>query len=411
MKNQMESCRACKSKNMSLFFPFGDHPPANQFLSEKELDVPEPLFPLNAYVCLDCALIQVPDKVPPGFFKHYVYMPSASSTMHTHFAHFAQKASSYCTAKTDRIVDIGCNDGLFLKACKDLGYPVLGIDPADNITELARKKGIEVVGEYFNSETARNVVSRYSTAQIIVTTNTFNHIDNLHNFMEGVLVLLNDQGVFIVEVPHSLNLVVKNEFDTIYHEHLSEFSVKSFMDLYRHFDMEIFDIERLPVHGGSMRIFAQKKNGPHKIKPAVDKWLADERDAELFSKSTYAEFKQRIDDIGKRLVALLKKLKSEGKSIAGYGAPAKGNTLLNYYRIGPDLLDFLADKNSLKQGLYSPGMHIPVVHPDIILKKKPDYLLILAWNFADEIIEQQSEYGKGGGRFIVPIPDIAIISQ
>lgn len=406
----MKQCRACKSDKMLMFLPLGVHPPANSFLRAEQLDEPEPSFELNTYACLNCGLVQIPDNIPPGFYRHYLYIPSASTTMHEHFYGLAEiLKAQHLRAPKAMVVDVGCNDGLFLKASHDLGLNTLGIDPATNIVEFAREKGLRVVNEYFNPETARQVRDDFGAATVIVTTNTFNHIDDLHSFVKGVEILLADDGVFLIEVPHALDYVQKNEFDTIYHEHLSVFSVKSLVDLLRFFEMEIFEIERLPIHGGSMRVYSRKKRGSTEVSPTVAEWLLREEDAELCSSETYVAFAESVRRIKEELLALLRQLKQGGKKIIGYGAPAKGSTLLNYYEIGRDTLDYLVDKNPLKHGLYSPGTHIPIVEPERIAEDPPDYMLILAWNFADEIMAQQQAFRERGGKFILPIPEPRVV--
>jgi len=408
----MERCRACRSDRMFSFLPLGMHPPANKFLTFEELSRPEAKFPLNVHVCLECALIQVANHIPANFFRHYIYMPSASATMLRHFADLAQTLRErFIDSDDDLMVDIGCNDGLFLKSCNDLGCKTLGIEPAANIAEIARDKGVNVVNEYFSPELAESCRNQTGQAKIIVTTNTFNHIDDLHDFMDGIIKLLTEDGVFVIEVPTALDLIEKNEFDTVYHEHVSEFSLKSLVDLFSFFKMEIFDVEQLSIHGGSMRVYSQKIGANRENDLVVDDILKREHERDLFSESTYVEFASRVTAIKEELLSMLKTLKNEGKKVAGYGAPAKGNTLLNYYGIGPDHLEFLADRNALKQGMYSPGMHIPIVAPAVILEEQPDYLLILAWNFAEEIIEQQDEYRVRGGGFIVPIPEPKFVNE
>jgi hypothetical protein len=406
------TCRACRGTNLYRFLPLGDHPPANAFVTPAQAAAgPQPAFPLDVSACLDCGVVVVPDMLPPDFFQDYHYVPSASATMHAHFARFAQAVRDrYARGPGELVVDIGCNDGLFLKACADLGMATLGIEPAANIAALARAKGLEIVNEYFGAEMAHGVRARYGPAAVITTTNTFNHIDDLHAFMRGVDVLLADGGTFIVEVPQALTLVEQNEFDTVYHEHMSTFSVTSLAKLYRFFGMRIVQVEELPIHGGSMRVSAQRRPDSAAEVPEVQAWLDLERERGLFEATTYDALAGRVHRIRAELLELLHGLKREGKRLAGYGAPAKGNTLLNYYGIGPELLDFLADRNTLKQGKLSPGMHIPVVSPERILAVQPDYLLILAWNFADEIMAQQEEYRRRGGRFILPIPTPRVVA-
>jgi SAM-dependent methyltransferase len=394
-----------------MFLPLGDHPPANAFVTPAQAAAePQPAFPLDVSACLDCGVVEVPDMLPPDFFQDYHYVPSASATMHAHFANFARLVKERHAGERGKlVVDIGCNDGLFLKACADIGVDTLGIEPAANIAALARAKGLEVVNEYFGAENAGRIKATYGPAAVITTTNTFNHIDDLHAFMRGVDVLLAEGGTFIVEVPQALELVEQNEFDTVYHEHMSTFSVTSLAKLYEFFGMRIVRVEVLPIHGGSMRVSAQRRPATAPEVPEVQAWFDRERDHGLFKSETYDALAARVHLIRTQLLDLLRSFKAQGKRLAGYGAPAKGNTLLNYYGIGPDLLEYLADRNELKQGKLSPGMHIPVVSPDRILETQPDYLLILAWNFGDEIMQQQAEYQRRGGKFILPIPTPRVV--
>lgn len=395
-------CRACKCENVMMYLPLGSHPPGNAFLRAHQLDQPECRFDLDTHVCLRCGLVQIPNKIPRGFFEHYLYTPSASDTMHLHFAEFAKRVRERFLNDADLLVDIGCNDGLFLSAAQGMGIRTLGVDPAANIAELAREKGLSVITRYFNPETAEHILATHGKAQVIVTTNALNHVDDLHVFMEGVIALLAPDGVFAVEVPQVLTFLERNEFDTIYHEHLSVFSIKSLADLFRFFDMSIFDIEELEVHGGSMRVYAGR-GGPAGV-GVVEDWLARERAAGLFETKTYTRAAESAVRIRDRLLSLLDELHRAGQRIAAYGASAKGNTLLNYCGIGTDLLEYVVDRNPLKHGLYSPGMHIPVVGPEMLAADRPDYLLLLAWNLAEEIMRQQGEFRARGGRFILPLP-------
>lgn len=404
----MNACRGCQSSRLNLFLPLGSHPLANGFLKKEQLTAPEAKFPLDAHVCLDCGLIQIADQVPPEFFRNYVYVPSSIDTMHRHFADYARQVVDTCV-KSPRslVVDIGCNDGLFLGFVKERGVRTLGVDPATNIIQMARQKNLEVINEYFHPQLAKEIRQKHGPAAVIVTNNTFHHIGDLDTFTKGVTMLLEDSGIFIIEVPHAQEVVELNQFDGIYHEHVSQFTAKAFVNHLRRFDMEVFQLQRLGVHGGSMRVFARKRKGA--VGPAVAEWISREAEKGLFKVETYDAFRARVEQIKDNLLRLLRNLKADGKKLAGYGASARGNTLLNYFGIGTDLLDYVVDRNKLKQGLYTPGMHIPVYSVEKILEDRPDYVLLLAWNFADEVIKQQHEYHRLWGKFILPIPEPRIV--
>jgi SAM-dependent methyltransferase len=402
MDSVLHSCRACRSEDLFLFLPLGDHPPANMFVGADRRDEPQPAFPLNAQVCLNCGLIQVADQIPADFFRHYLYVPSGATTMHSHFADLAGVLKTQ--AKHGLVVDIGCNDGLLLEAANKIGAKTLGIDPASNLAEIARKRGVEVHVAYFDPATAHEVKAKYGPARVIVTTNTFNHIGDLHRFMEGVETLLDDEGVFVVEVPWSKEIVETNEFDNIYHEHVSEMSLLSIVKLGEFFGLDVVDAQKLSVHGGSMRVFLRRHRAGVPIAPIVQTMLAEEKAAGLTEVGTYRAFAERVEQMRTTLVGMIADLKSNGQTIAGYGAPAKGNTLLNYFKIGPDSLDFLVDRSTLKHGLFSPGMQIEILPTEAIAERKPDVLLVLAWNFFDEIRVQQSAFEARGGRFLIPLP-------
>jgi len=407
----MDVCRACKSTNLYMFLPLGDHPPANAFLTPAQAaQGPQPVFPLDVTACLNCGVIIVPDMLPPDFFQDYHYVPSASATMHTHFGNFAKLVKERHTGGHGKlVVDIGCNDGLFLKACAELGVDTLGVEPAANIAAMARAKGLEIVNEYFGADNAHAIKAKYGAATVITTTNTFNHIDDLHAFMRGVDVLLDEGGTFIVEVPQALELVEKNEFDTVYHEHMSTFSVTSLAKLYRFFGMRIVRVEVLPIHGGSMRVSAQRRPESAAEEPEVQRWLDLERDHGLFKAETYDALAGRVHRIRRELVDLLRGLKAQGKRLAGYGAPAKGNTLLNYCGIRREYVEFTVDRSPHKQGTYLPGTHIPVLGPEAISDARPDYVLILPWNLKDEITRQLAFIADWGGRFVIASPQTRVL--
>lgn len=400
-------CRACLSPAPYMFLAMGDHPPANMFVRAENLGDIQPAFALDTQACLECGLIQVADQIPADFFRHYLYVPSGAATMHDHFGALAPRLVA--EAAGGLIVDIGCNDGLLLAACNRHGGRTLGVDPAANLAEIAATRGVTVHVAYFGPETAAALRAEHGPVKVIVTTNTFNHIGDLHAFMRGVTILLADDGVFMIEVPWSKDLLEKNEFDTVYHEHVSEFSVRSIARLAEFFGLRIVDIDRLNVHGGSMRVHLRRETAGVVPQPIVAAMMDEEAAAGMLDAGTYDDFAVRIENVRVCLIEMLAALKRGGLKVAGYGAPAKGNTLLNYFDIGPGTLDFLVDRNQLKQGLYSPGMHIPIRSVDAIATEAPDVLLVLAWNFFDEIRSQQTEFTARGGRFLVPLPEPMLV--
>lgn len=400
--DQLERCRACGSEKMMLFLPMGNHPPANMFVRPEDRDAPQPAFPLNTQACLDCGMIQVADQIPDGFYTHYLYVPSSARTMHDHFEGLARTVTDL--AGEGLIVDIGCNDGLMLSFANAMGARTLGIDPAANIAETAAKNGVDVHVAYFTPDTATELREARGPAKVVVATNTLNHVDDLHAFMRGVDNLLSDDGWFVVEVPWGRDILLTNEFDNVYHEHMSEMSLLSLVKLAEATGMAVVDVTRLPIHGGSMRVFMRKAAAAQAPSAEVTAMLDAEREAGMQSAEAFAEFADRVAAIRDKLVWMLADLKAGGARIAGYGAAAKGNTLLNYFGIGPETLDYLVDRNPLKQGMLSPGVLIPIHGPEIIAEQRPDYLLVLAWNFFDEIREQLSDYEASGGKFIVPLP-------
>ena len=407
----MPNCRACRSGRLYTFLSLGDHPPANAFLRDDELALPEPRWPLKPQVCLNCGLIQIPNVLRADFFRDYLYVPSTSVTLHQHFADLAAAVrQSFAKGSDDLVVDIGSNDGLFLWKLKDCGGRGLGVEPATNLAEVARRRGVDVITEYFDADTARHVRADYGAARVITATNTFNHIDDLHAFMAAVMELLDADGTFIIEVPYARDLLENNEFDTVYHEHLSEFTVKSLVELFDCFDLEVVNIVRLPVHGGSIRVFGRRKVAGIVPSTTAEEWKAGEEGAALFDVATYDAFAERVQTIKLRTLELLQELMADGRTIAGYGAPAKGNTLLNYYGIGPDTLTYLVDGNPRKHGLFSPGMHIPIVPVYHVLEDQPDYMLLLAWSSSEEIMRQQRLYRYRGGTFIHPIPEPRVLT-
>lgn len=394
-------------------FPFlslGSMPIPNGFLTKEQFIQPEPHYPLGVLVCERCWLVQLTHIVPASsMFKNYLYIPSTSTTMLEHFKIMSHEIiREYGLNSTDLVVDIGSNDGTLLGFFKEQEVKVLGIDPASNLVQVARLKGIDTIDNFFSAKLAGAIANERGRAKIITATNVLAHINDIHDACEGVNALLHREGVFIAEFPYLMDLLDKNEFDTIYHEHLSYFAIRPLVELFKHYNMHIVDIRRSSIHGGSIRIYVAKKDSKHKPTQKVKEFLQQESLKKLDKRTTYDEFARRVKVTKRDLVNYLKRLKKEGKRIVGYGASAKGNVLLNYCDIDTKLLDYIVDSIPYKQGRYSPGTHIPIV-PEIRLQRDmPDFVLLLAWNFADEILKKQQTYREKGGQFIITIPYLRI---
>lgn len=399
----LHTCRACKAPDPYLFLPLGDHAPAQMLIRPEDLDKPQPAFPLNTQVCLECGLIEIADQVPADFFRHYLYVPSGATRMHDHFADLASVLAGLSDGRL--IVDIGSNDGLLLAGCNALGCRTLGFDPAENIAAIAAERGVRTHIDYFHPQSASTVREKYGAAKVIVTTNTFNHIGDLHRFMEAICVLLAEDGTFVVEVPRAKEYIEHTEFDNIYHEHVSEFSLLSIVKLADFFGLEVTDARSLPdIHGGSMRVFVRRKAMGLGSSDTVTAMLAEEASCGMLQSATYDRLAQRVETLGTDILAMLDEMKAQGLRIAGYGASARGNTLITHFGIDTRYLDFLVDRNPLKHGLYSPNTRIPIRPVEAIEEENPDVLLVLAWNFFEEIREQQEAFRARGGRFLVPLP-------
>lgn len=408
-ESTMEKCRACGADQPYLFLSYGEHSPGQMLIRPEDIDAPQPAFPLNAQACLECGLIAVADQIPEGFFTHYLYVPSGAATMHSHFDEFADVIAA--RAGDGLVVDIGSNDGLLLAACNARGCKTLGFDPAENIAEIAAQRGVETHVDYFHPQSAREVRDARGKAKVITTTNTFNHIGDLHSFMEAVCIMLEDDGTFIIEVPWAKEMLEKAEFDNMYHEHVSEFSVLSMVKLAEQFDLEVSDVTYLDgIHGGSFRTFMTRKSAGFPIGENVSKMLEEEAAIGMLDQATYDARTEEFDAIGTELRRIIDELKAQGKKIAGYGASARGSTTITYFGIGADDLDALFDKNPLKHGLYSPNTRIPIKPVEAIEEDKPDVLFMLAWNFFDEIYAQQEEFRARGGQFLVPYPKPRLVS-
>lgn len=405
------NCRFCNKPDIFKFLELGTMALANSFLTKAELEsANEPVYDLDVHFCEQCGLVQIGTVVPPdALFKDYIYFSSTSDLVHRHADYLAKSFQSRF-GLTDRsnVVEIASNDGTVLKYFKKTGVKTLGVEPASNIAAVARKEGVETVNEFFSDITAAHIRSSHGPADVILGRHVFAHVPEIHSFVKGLKNLLAPGGAIVIEAPYLVDFIDKNEFDTVYHEHYSYLSVRSMSYLFNLYDMELFDVERVPIHGGSILYFIGHRDA-HAIAPHVGSLIRMELDKKLDAKETYVSFARRSAGVKADLLALLMKLKGDGKRIAAYGAPAKGNTLLNYCGITTDLVDYTVDKSPYKQNLYTPGAHLPVYHPEKLAADMPDYVLLLAWNFAEEIMAQQKAYLAKGGKFILPIPEVRIV--
>ena len=405
-------CRICHSKSLTKFLDLEFTPPADDFLSSERLGEPEVYYPLEVFICNNCSLVQIGYVVPPEilFQKDYPYEASITETGVTHFLSLAKEASSRFDLSSDSfVVDIGSNVGVLLQGFKNQGAEVLGIEPARNICEIARNKGTETINDFFSEDLARKIIKERKKPKIVTGTNVVAHIDDHHSLVRGLDILLDKEGVFIFEAPYLVDLIENLEYDTIYHEHLSYLSVKPMNALFHKFGMEIFDVEKVAIHGGTLRYFVAREN-TYPISNNVNKFLELEKEKKIYEIDTLKNFAKSVQRNREELTWMLKSMKHKGKRIAGVSAPAKGMTLLNYCKIGPEILDFITEKSTLKIGKYTPGTHIPILHDSELIKQMPDYALLLAWNFADEIMKNLKDYKDAGGKFIIPIPKPRIIN-
>jgi len=394
---------------MFIALPMGEMPLANSLISSSRLGEPEAKFPIDLVMCKSCAQVQISQTVPPEtLFRHYLYFSSFSSTMLSHAQEIAEEAvKERGLGPSSLVVEIASNDGYLLKNFLKMGVPVLGIEPALNICKTAQERGIRTIPEFFCEALAKRLAEQGELADVILANNVMAHIPDIGGVLAGIKVLLRPGGVFIMETPYVKDLIDYLEFDTIYHEHVFYHSLTSLESLFRRHGLATKQVEHLPIHGGTLRVTVTHEGGEGDGR-AVRAWLAAES-AWARDEGYYRGFAGKVATFGVELTALLRNLKSQGKRIAGYGAAAKASTLINFLGLDGRTIDFVADRSTYKQGLFMPGSRIPICAPEHILSERPDYLIILAWNFADEIMTQQAEFRKGGGRFIVPLPRLRVI--
>ena len=409
----MESihCRFCGESLRHTFANLGMSPLSNAYLKAEDLNRMEPFYPLHAYVCENCYLVQLLEyQTPEQIFSDYAYFSSYSQSWLTH-------AQTYVDLMMDRfafdsnalVVEIASNDGYLLQYFKAREVPVLGIEPAENVAQVAANKGTPSLVKFFGVQTARELANEEKQADLLIGNNVLAHVPDINDFVAGMKLILKPQGIITMEFPHVLNLIEKQQFDTIYHEHFSYLSLLAVKRIFEKHGLLIFDVEELPTHGGSLRIYAKHSENTHQtISDHVESLVAKEIEKKLDDVQTYIKASKRVEKIKRSALNFLIQIKNEGKRIAGYGAPAKGNTFLNYCGIGLDFIDYTVDRSPYKQDRFLPGSHIPIYHPDRIAETKPEFVLILPWNLKEEIMAQMDHVHQWGGKFVVFIPDVKV---
>ncbi|KGE02321.1 SAM-dependent methyltransferase [Rhizobium sp. YS-1r] len=404
-------CRLCGSPLQHTFADLGMSPPCESFVPAGAINNMEPYYPLHAFVCSECFLVQLQEYVEPrDIFEEYAYFSSYSDSWVAH-------AKQYCEASIERfaldhnsfVVEIASNDGYLLQHFLKKDIPILGIEPAINVAKVAVQKGVPTITDFFCKTLAKQMVAEGRQADLIIGNNVLAQVPNLNDFVAGMKVLLKPSGVITLEFPHIARLIEENQFDTIYHEHFSYFSLLTIEKMAERHDLKVFDVEELPTHGGSLRVYLTHASSLRQREPRVDALRRRESEARLDQIETYTAFDDAIQQTKRNLLSFLIRLKEMRKSICAYGAPGKGNTLLNYCGIGTDFIDFAVDRNPYKHGRFTPGMHIPIKPVSEIERAKPDYILILPWNLKGEIVSQMKDIGNWGGKFVIPIPDVSVI--
>ncbi|PYR74340.1 MAG: methyltransferase [Acidobacteria bacterium] len=403
-------CRACGSEAATPVLSLGRTPLANALLAAGDLDRPEPTYPLELVFCERCTLVQITETVPPEqLFSDYSYFSSFSETMLRHAeALVGEVIRTRGLGASSLAVEIASNDGYLLQYYRREGVPVLGIEPAANVAAVAERHGVRTVVDFFGERLARRLHDEAIRADVIHANNVLAHVPDLPGFARGLALLLKEDGVAVIEVPYVKDLVDRCEFDTIYHEHLSYFSVTALDRLFGAHGLSLQHVEHLEIHGGSLRATVGCA-GHRAASPSVVAALAREEHDGMTRHAYYARFADAVRSLRESLRTVLAEIRAKGQRIAAYGAAAKGSTLLNYAGIGREHLDFVVDRSPYKQGRFMPGVHLPIESPERLLERQPAYVLLLTWNFADEILEQQSEYRRRGGRFIVPVPDVRVV--
>ncbi len=405
-------CRFCKSKLVQSFCDLGMSPLSNSYLSCEQLNQKEEFYPLHAYVCDKCLLVQLDEyAAPEHIFSDYAYFSSYSKSWLEHAKNYVESViGRYSITSNNQVIEIASNDGYLLQYFRERNIPVLGIEPAANVADVAEKKGIPTKKFFLNTVTASKLIKEGIHADLLLGNNVLAHVPDLNDFIQAMKMLLHEEGIITMEFPHLMQLIKYNQFDTIYHEHFSYFSMLVVDRIFSEHGLKVFDVEELNTHGGSLRIHACHEENSISIENSIDRVKTSEKNFGLSEIGGYKSFALKVNETKRKLLDMLIQAKDEGKRIIGYGAPAKGNTLLNYCGIRTDFIDYTVDTNPYKQNKYLPGTHIPVLHPDEIRKTTPDYILILPWNIKDEIISQLQYVKDWNGKFIIPIPEVNVIA-
>lgn len=411
-KSTAVHCRFCRAPLETVFVDLGMSPLANSYRTSDQLQQMEPFYPLRVYVCDRCLLVQLPEfESPAEIFGHYAYFSSFSTSWLDHARRYAEMAiERFHLSSSSQVIEVASNDGYLLQYFQARGIPVYGIEPAANVAQVAREKDIPTLVRFFGTETARDLVAEGLQADLLIGNNVLAHVPDLNDFVAGLKLVLKRNGVVSMEFPHLMRLMQENQFDTIYHEHYSYFSLCTAEAIFKAHGLKLFDVEELPTHGGSLRIFAcHREDSSRPASSRVAALKRTEKEFGLTNAASYRGFSDQVQRTKRRLLQFLIGTKEAGRSVAGYGAPAKANTLLNYCGIREDLLEYTVDLSPHKQGRYLPGTRIPIYPPEKIRETKPDYILILPWNLREEIMQQLGYVAAWGARFVVPIPEVQVL--